>query len=161
MLKALFSSRVRVKLLQRFFHQPTERFYARQLARELDEHYNAVWEELGNLERIGLLTPEPRAGAKYYQLNPAFPLHAELKSLLLKAARLEPAPGEHRLEWGPLDRQQLLLLTDTPVGRRIRAMLEAQSLAMDIVRGRLRRQYPDLSQREINLRVLQEVQHRD
>lgn len=49
------------------------------------------------------------------------------------------------------------LLAQVPVAKRVRAMLEAQALAMGIVRGRLRRRYPDLSQREINLLVLEEV----
>jgi len=59
--------------------------------------------------------------------------------------------------WGPLDFEQLRLLARVPVAKRVRTMLEAQALAMSIVRGRLRRQYPQLSQREINLLVLKEV----
>ncbi|MFQ6057342.1 MAG: hypothetical protein ACE5MB_00480 [Anaerolineae bacterium] len=59
--------------------------------------------------------------------------------------------------WGPLDLEQLRLLARVSVAKRIRAMLEAQAMAMGIVRGRLRRQYPHLTQREINLLVLKEV----
>lgn len=59
--------------------------------------------------------------------------------------------------WGRLDLEQMRLLARVPVAKRVRAMLEAQALAMSIVRGRLRRQHPHLSQRELNLRVLQEV----
>jgi predicted nucleotidyltransferase len=88
MLQALFSSRVRVKLLTHFFSHPDERFYARELARRLDEHYNAVWQELGNLERIGLLIGEQDANVKYYRLNPGFPLYPELKRIILKTTGL-------------------------------------------------------------------------
>ena len=88
MLQALFSSRVRVKLLTHFFSHPAGRFYARELARDLGEHYNAVWEELGKLEHVGLLQSEPEAGTKYYCLNPAFPLYPELKSIILKTTAL-------------------------------------------------------------------------
>jgi len=63
--------------------------------------------------------------------------------------------------WGPLDLEQLRLLAQVPVAKRVRTMLEAQALAMSIVRGRLRRQYPQLSQREINLLVLKEVSSND
>ena len=63
--------------------------------------------------------------------------------------------------WGPLDLDQMRLLARVPVAKRIRSMLEAQYLVMSIVRGRLRRQHPDLSQREINLLVLEEVSRHD
>jgi len=87
-LQALFSSRVRVKLLTHFFSHPSERFYARGLARTLGEHYNAVWEELNNLEQVGLLGSERIGGAKYYRLEPAFPLYPELKSIIIKTTGL-------------------------------------------------------------------------
>jgi predicted nucleotidyltransferase len=88
MLQALFSSRVRVKLLTHFFIRPGERFYARELARNLGEHYNAIWEELGKLEQAGLLLSESAAGARYYRLNLTFPLYPELKSMVLKTTGL-------------------------------------------------------------------------
>lgn len=90
-LQALFSSKVRVKLLTYFFIRPDERFYARELARRLDEHYNAVWQELGNLERLGLLISEQDANVKYYRLNPDFPLYPELKRIILKTTGLGQA----------------------------------------------------------------------
>jgi len=88
MLDALFSSRVRIELLTIFFMNPTARFYARELARMVDEHYNAVWQELGNLEKIGLLLSEKGARVKYYSLNQGFPIYPELKSIILKTAGL-------------------------------------------------------------------------
>lgn len=91
MLQALFSSKVRVKLLTHFFSHPDERCYARELARRLDEHYNAVWQELGNLERLGLLTGKQDANVKYYRLNPDFPLYYELKRIILKTTGLGQA----------------------------------------------------------------------
>ncbi|MGA9350747.1 MAG: hypothetical protein WBW48_18350 [Anaerolineae bacterium] len=63
--------------------------------------------------------------------------------------------------WGPLDLDQLRLLARVPAAKRVRTMLEAQALAMNIVRGRLRHQYPHLSRREINLLVLKEVSSND
>ena len=45
--------------------------------------------------------------------------------------------------------------------KRLRAMLEARALAMGIIRGRIRRQHPELSQREINLLVLEEISRRE
>jgi predicted nucleotidyltransferase len=90
-LQALFSSKVRVKLLTHFFSHPDERFYARGLAKQMDEHYNAVWQELGNLERLGLLIGDQGANIKYYRLNPDFPLYPELKRIILKTTGLGQA----------------------------------------------------------------------
>jgi predicted nucleotidyltransferase len=87
-LQNLFSSKVRVKLLTQFFSHPEEPFYARSLARQTREHYNAVWQELNNLERIGLLVSERDANVKRYRLNPDFPIYEELKRIILKTSGL-------------------------------------------------------------------------
>ena len=88
MLQALFSSKARVKLLTHFFSHPEEQFYARHLARQMEAHYNAVWQELDNLERIGLLLSERDANVKYYRLNPDFPIYDELKRIIMKTSGL-------------------------------------------------------------------------
>ena len=61
----------------------------------------------------------------------------------------------HRFD--PVDLQQMRLLAQLSPGGRIRAMLDARELALGLIRGRLRRQYPDLSLRELNLKVLEEL----
>jgi len=88
MLQNLFSSSVRVALLTHLFTHPYERFYARELARVLDVHYNAVWRELNNLQAIGLLVGEENATVKYYRLNPQFPIYDERKRIVLKTTGL-------------------------------------------------------------------------
>jgi predicted nucleotidyltransferase len=93
-LQALFSSRVRVELLTRFFGHPGAQFYARSLAREMGEHYNAVWHELNNLERMGLLVAEQNGNVKHYRLNPDFPIYEELKRMILKTSGLGQALRE-------------------------------------------------------------------
>jgi phage terminase Nu1 subunit (DNA packaging protein) len=57
----------------------------------------------------------------------------------------------------PIDLEQMRLLGRLTPGQRIRVMLDARELAMGLIRGRLRRQYPHLSLREINLKVLEEI----
>jgi hypothetical protein len=57
----------------------------------------------------------------------------------------------------PVDLEQMRLLGRLPPGRRVRVMLEARELAVGLIRGRLRRRYPDLSPQAINLKVLEEV----
>lgn len=57
----------------------------------------------------------------------------------------------------PVDLDQMRLLGRLSPGQRIQVMLDARELAVGLIRGRLRRQYPDLSPREINLKVLEEI----
>ncbi len=64
-------------------------------------------------------------------------------------------------EWGPLDHDLLRLLGSVSPTQRIRNMLEAQAFVMGLIRGRLRRRYPNMSQREINIKVFEEIDRYD
>ena len=57
----------------------------------------------------------------------------------------------------PLDLEQMRLRGRLSPGRRVQALLDARELAVGLIRGRLRRQHPDLSPRELNLKVLEEL----
>jgi hypothetical protein len=62
--------------------------------------------------------------------------------------------------FGPVDLEQMRLLARLSPGERIQLMLDARELAVGLIRGRLRRQYPHLSPRELNLKVLEEIDRR-
>lgn len=55
MLEKIFGSKARVKILKAFLMNPDEKFYIRQLARDLKLQVNSVRRELLNLEDFGLL----------------------------------------------------------------------------------------------------------
>ena len=57
----------------------------------------------------------------------------------------------------PVDIEQMRLLGALSPGRRISAMLDARELVVGLIRGRLRRQNPDLPLRELNMKVLEEI----
>ena len=57
----------------------------------------------------------------------------------------------------PVDLEQMRLLGRLTPGQRIRVMLDARELAVGLIRGRLRRQYPHLPLRAINLKVLEAI----
>jgi len=57
----------------------------------------------------------------------------------------------------PVDREQMRLLAQLSPGRRLQTMLDARELAVGMIRARLRRLYPTLSNNEFNLKVLQEI----
>ena len=58
----------------------------------------------------------------------------------------------------PPDMELLRLGAGLTPGQRIQALPDARELAVGLIRGRLRRQYPDLSERERNLKVLEELE---
>ena len=59
------------------------------------------------------------------------------------------------LHFDPLDHQQIKLIGSLPPEVRIRAMLDARELAVGLIRGRLRRRFPNLSETQLNLKVLE------
>ncbi len=54
----------------------------------------------------------------------------------------------------PVDWVQMQLTANLPPGQRILAGLQAQAFAMASLRGTLRRRFPELSQSELNMKVL-------
>ncbi len=104
MLEKIFSSKARVKILKIFLLNPDEKYYIRQLARDLRLQVNSVRRELNNLEEFGLLSssnnnsiktnnlsreekvkPSKVGDKKYYEVDKAFILFPEIRSLIVKA----------------------------------------------------------------------------
>jgi len=56
-----------------------------------------------------------------------------------------------------IDREQIRMLAKLPPHKRVRAMLDARELAVGLIRGRLRRKYPDLPVNLLNMKVLEEL----
>ncbi|MEK7528770.1 MAG: hypothetical protein AAB592_03305 [Patescibacteria group bacterium] len=86
MLKQLFTSNTRIKLLSIFLLNPEGEFFIRELTRKLDEQINSIRRELGNLKKIGLLRSRMKNRKKYYVVNKNFILFNELKGIFIKAA---------------------------------------------------------------------------
>ena len=100
MLNQLFGSNARVKILNAFLNNPEEKYYIRQLGRDLGLQVNSVRRELQNLESIGLLLVKSASDdahsevvramqeKKYYQVNKNFVLFDELHGLFSKTQLL-------------------------------------------------------------------------
>lgn len=84
MLKRLFTSTTRVKLLTIFLLNPDQEFFIRELTRELGEQINSIRRELENLKKVGLLRAKEKNRKKYYAVNKNFLLFNELKSIVVK-----------------------------------------------------------------------------
>jgi DNA-binding transcriptional regulator YhcF (GntR family) len=98
MLSSLFGSNARVKLLKQFLFNPDEKYYIRQLARDLGLQVNSVRRELENLADFGLLRIETASEVaegvavektnqekKFYRVNKNFPLFEDIKALVAKS----------------------------------------------------------------------------
>jgi hypothetical protein len=59
----------------------------------------------------------------------------------------------------PVDIVQMRLRASLSPARRIQVMLDARELAVGLKRGRIRKRFPDLSDREINLKLIEELSH--
>lgn len=100
-LKALFSSQTRVKLLSTFLLHPEEEYFIRELTRLLNEQINSIRRELENLRRIGLVKARHKNRKKYYKVDTEFSLYGDLRSLFAKSvqgespliAQLKTLPG--------------------------------------------------------------------
>lgn len=85
MLKHLFTSKARVKLLSIFLMNPEGEYFVRELTRSLDEQINSVRRELENLKQMGLLKSKAKNRKKYYTVNKNFILFRELRNIIIKA----------------------------------------------------------------------------
>ncbi len=88
-LKALFSSQTRVKLLSVFLLHPEQEYFIRELTRLLNEQINSIRRELENLRQVGLVKARHKNRKKYYKVDTDFPLYPDLRSLFVKAVQGE------------------------------------------------------------------------
>ncbi len=105
MLKNLFVSEVRIKILQLFFIDSTkdEDLHVRAIVRRVGAEINAVRRELDNLNRIGLLDKRQSSNRLYYSMNPAHVFYPELLSLVIKERGFGAEIIKHAKEFGDIE----------------------------------------------------------
>ncbi|MBU0577552.1 hypothetical protein KJ742_01755 [Patescibacteria group bacterium] len=103
MLKSLFSSNTRIKLLHTFLLNTDEEFFIRELTRKLDEQINSIRRELDNLKKIGLLKSKVRNRKKYYFLNKDFIIFEELRDIIIKASSNDEQMARKIAKMGTVD----------------------------------------------------------
>ena len=100
MLKKLFTSTTRVKLLKLFFMNREREFYLRELSRITGENPNSIKRELENLKSIGLITERKRGNQKLYRVNKLCPIHEELRKIVLKTVGIGEVLRENLVKFG-------------------------------------------------------------
>lgn len=93
-------SKVRVKLLQLFFENPSEMWYVREITRKVDEEINAVRRELDRMLTAGMVRTEDRGNRKYYSLNRSYEFYPELIRLVAKTTGLGREIKKNRKKLG-------------------------------------------------------------
>jgi hypothetical protein len=104
----LIASKMRIKLLTRFFFNPMTRAYLRELSKEFNVSSNAVREELNQLTRTQLLTSEKNGRNILYMANQAHPLFPELRSMVSKAMGIDQVIDSIVTRLGDLERAYLI-----------------------------------------------------
>jgi hypothetical protein len=103
MLKRLFTSNTRVKLLTLFLRNPESEYFIRELTRKLEEQINSIRRELDNLKKLGLLKTKSKNRKKYYVVNKNFVLFNDLRNIILKAISDEDNIAKKLISLGDLD----------------------------------------------------------
>ena len=88
MLKDIFVSEVRVKILKIMLLNPTKQYHVRALVREVGTEINAIRRELFRLTNIGLLRRRQSSNRIYYTVDTNSLYYPELLSLVAKETHI-------------------------------------------------------------------------
>lgn len=91
MLKDLFISKTRVKILETFLSDPTQMYHVRDMVRKTGDEINAVRRELSRMELVGMVKKEPRGNRLYYWFRKDYEYYSDLLSLVAKSTGLGAA----------------------------------------------------------------------
>lgn len=88
MLDTLITSRVRLKIIERYARYPEYKTHVRGLSSSLREDVGNVWRELKRLEKAGFLVATKKNNTKIYTVNHRLPIFRELQIIVLKSRNL-------------------------------------------------------------------------
>lgn len=103
MLKHLFTSKAREKLLTIFLLNEDTEFFVRELTRKVDEQINSVRRELDNLKQLGLLKSRMRNRKKFFFINKHFILFNDLKNIIKKSQHANNSLIKKIANFGEID----------------------------------------------------------
>ena len=99
MLESLITSKTRIKLLLKFFINPSTKAYLRELAKEFDVSTNSIRLELNRLEGSNLLISQTQGRTVQYQANTKNTLFKDIRNIALKYVVKEPHPFYDKYIW--------------------------------------------------------------
>ncbi len=89
MLDSLITSKTRIKLLLKFFLNPDNSGYLRQLAEEFGESTNAIRLELNKLSDANIIESQVKGRNKIYRANDGHPLFDDIRNIVLKSTGID------------------------------------------------------------------------
>ncbi|MDX5324735.1 MAG: ArsR family transcriptional regulator [Bacteroidota bacterium] len=107
MLETLITSKTRVKLLLKFFLNPSLKAYLRKLEQEFGEGSNAIRLELNKFEKAGLLNVDLKGNKKFYQANQEHPMFTDIRNLVLKYSGVDQVVERIAKKLGNLEKVYL------------------------------------------------------
>ena len=107
-LSGLITSKLKIKMLVRFFLNPSSQVYLRELATEFDVSSNAVRSELNHLADSKLINSEKNGRKVLYSANLDHPLYPELASMAKKTMGIDQVIESIIARLGKLEKAYLL-----------------------------------------------------
>ena len=89
MVDILFKSKIRQKILSRFFANEGRRFYINEMARLVNTTQGTCRRELNKLVDMGVLTTTKEGNLLYYRVNKQTPLYREFSAIIQKTIGIE------------------------------------------------------------------------
>lgn len=80
--------KTKTRLLKLFYDHPEEQFYIQEIGKLLGKKPGVFQRTLNNLYNDGLLESEYKANSRFFKINKKHPIYAELRSIVLKSAKL-------------------------------------------------------------------------
>lgn len=115
MLSGIITSKLKIKMLMRFFLNPESETYLRELSNEFEVSSNAVRTELNNFSHSGLITSKKDGKKVLYRANKKHPLFPELGSMARKVLGVDQVIESIISRLGNLE--EAYLLDDYAVGK--------------------------------------------
>jgi len=84
MLKQLFGSGTRAKVIEWLFMHPDEKFYVRQLSVLLELDSTNLGKELDRLYNLGIVSRSRLGNQKHYSANQDCPIYVDLRNIVIK-----------------------------------------------------------------------------
>jgi len=114
-ISGIITSKLKVKILMRFFLNPDSQSYLRGLASELNVSSNSIRTELNNLSASKLITHTKTGRKILYKANKHHPLFSELKSMAKKVMGIDKVIESIIARLGNIE--TAYLLDDYAIGR--------------------------------------------
>ncbi|MEQ8924669.1 MAG: ArsR family transcriptional regulator [Fulvivirga sp.] len=115
MIETLITSKTRIKLLLKFFLNPTNTGYLRSLEQEFGESTNAIRLELNRLEQANMLISKLDGNKKVFNVNQQHPLFSEINGIVKKYLGINIIVENIISKLGDID--QVLLTGDLANGK--------------------------------------------